>query len=140
MSFCLPAVFDIFGKKDIVQLELLADSSDLPQQTTGDRTYASIVRMLAVSALSIIGLHITCLKASSMIEWEELTWYFLSASALSLFLAVMIIAHPANDHFRARGTRFLSIAFILSVDRFALRDINTTNGKWIHLPLLPDWM
>ncbi|VDN16369.1 unnamed protein product [Dibothriocephalus latus] len=140
LSFCLPAIFDIFGKQDITQLEMLADSPDLPQQTTGDQTYGSMVRMLAVSSLSIIGLHVTSLLASSIIEREGPTWYFLSASALSLFLAVMIVADPANDHLRARGTRIILIVVIFSVDRFGLREISTTNDKWIHLPLLPDWM
>ncbi|VDN16984.1 unnamed protein product [Dibothriocephalus latus] len=84
----------------------------------------------------MIGLHMASLFASSVIELEGPTWYFLCVSVLTLVLAVMIVADPVNDQLRARGTRIFLIAFILGVDRFASRSI----CKWIHLPFLSHWM
>ncbi|BHF68322.1 hypothetical protein SprV_0301135600 [Sparganum proliferum] len=88
--------------------------------------------LLAVFTLSVLGLHMTCLLSSSVIEREHQTWYFLGTSVLSLVIAVMAFADHSSDRLRVRGTRILSIAVILGIDRFLLRHLNNTG--------LTDWL
>ncbi|KAL7058643.1 hypothetical protein AAHC03_013131 [Spirometra sp. Aus1] len=108
LSFCLPAIIEIFCKKDMVRFE-----------TTEE--------VLAVFTLSVLGLHMTCLLSSSVIEREHQTWYFLGTSVLFLVIVVMAFA----DHSSGR-LRILSIAVILGIDRFLLRHLNSAG--------LTDWL
>nr|VZH91180.1 unnamed protein product [Spirometra erinaceieuropaei] len=129
LSLCLPAIIEIFCKKDMVRFE-----------RARDQIYASMVKLLAVFTLSVLGLHMTSLFSSSMVEEEHQTWYFFGTSVLSLVIIVMTVADHSSDRLRVRGTRILSIAVILGIDRFLLRYLNKTGDKWIHLPDLTDWL
>ncbi|VDL95567.1 unnamed protein product [Schistocephalus solidus] len=129
LSFCLPAMCELLCTQDIVHLE-----------TTRDQIYTLMVKLLAAFTLSILGLHLSSLFSSSLVEEEHQTWYFFSTSVLSFVIIVMAVADHASDRLRVRGTRILSITLILIVDRFLLRHLNKTGDKWIHLPDLTDWL
>lgn len=78
-------------------------------------------------------LHLVSLAATSFIEEEHQTWYFLSAS---LWLALLFLEYR---QLRCAGG-LVDVCLCVVVLGGVLRRWNQTGDRWLHLPDVGDWL
>ncbi|KAL5970664.1 GPI ethanolamine phosphate transferase 2, partial [Taenia solium] len=125
LSFLVPGIRDI--------LNWVEHSSLKPSHRQRILAYT----LLAVNSLLALLLHLLSLMASSLIEEEHQTWYFLTTT--NCFALLLVLALSAREGGNSCG-RIASITLVLCLDRFLLKLLNQTGDKWLHLPDLTDWL
>ncbi|KAL5108230.1 GPI ethanolamine phosphate transferase 2 [Taenia crassiceps] len=125
LSFLVPGLRDVLNWEE--------HSSLKPSHRQRIQAYT----LLAVNSLLALLLHSLSLTASSLIEEEHQTWYFLTTT--NCFALLLVLALSTREGGKSCG-RVVCITLVLCLDRFLLKLLNQTGDKWLHLPDLTDWL
>ncbi|CDS37067.1 transferase [Echinococcus multilocularis] len=125
VSFLVPGIRDILNWEKHSSLK------------PSHRQRALAYTLLAVNSLLALLLHLFSLTASSLIEEEHQTWYFLATT--NCFALLLVLALSVRDG-GSSCSSIICITFVLCLDRFLLKLLNRTGDKWLHLPDLTNWL